>query len=121
MPFGNGTGPNGMGPMTGRGAGYCAGFSNPGYMNPAPGGGLGRGTGRGFGRGFGRGMGRGFGRGFVNMFAPGWGYGQQGPTTQPAADPKHEMRILKQQSEALKDQLDDIEQRMAELSQSDND
>ena len=52
MPGQDQTGPAGMGPMTGRGAGYCA----PGQMNNAgPGFGLGR------GRGFGRGMGRGFG------------------------------------------------------------
>ena len=37
MPFGDGTGPRGMGPMTGRGAGYCAGFSGPGFTNPLPG------------------------------------------------------------------------------------
>ncbi len=34
MPFGNGTGPQGMGPMTGRGAGYCSGFNQPGFANP---------------------------------------------------------------------------------------
>jgi len=34
MPRGNGTGPAGMGPMTGRAAGYCAGYPVPGYMNP---------------------------------------------------------------------------------------
>jgi len=51
MPRGDGTGPNGQGPMTGRGMGYCAGFEVPGFMNPV-----------GFRRGFGRGMG--FGRGF---------------------------------------------------------
>ena len=34
MPLGNGTGPMGMGPMTGRAAGYCAGYGMPGYMNP---------------------------------------------------------------------------------------
>lgn len=34
MPRGNGTGPLGMGPMTGRGAGYCAGFPAPGFTNP---------------------------------------------------------------------------------------
>jgi len=34
MPFGDGTGPRGMGPMTGRGAGYCAGFGQPGFTNP---------------------------------------------------------------------------------------
>ena len=50
MPRGDGTGPMGMGPMTGRGAGYCAGFRVPGYANPA----------RGFGYGFGRGYRRGF-------------------------------------------------------------
>ena len=30
-----------MGPMTGRAAGYCAGFGVPGYMNPVPYGGFG--------------------------------------------------------------------------------
>ena len=34
MPRGNGTGPAGMGPKTGRAAGYCAGYGMPGYMNP---------------------------------------------------------------------------------------
>ena len=40
MPAGNGTGPLGFGPMTGRAAGYCAGYPVPGYMNPIPGGGF---------------------------------------------------------------------------------
>ena len=53
MPRGDKTGPWGAGPMTGRAAGYCAGYPVPGYMNPR----------RGHGRGFGRGWGRGFGRG----------------------------------------------------------
>ena len=35
MPFGDGTGPTGMGSMTGRATGFCAGFPVPGYMNPA--------------------------------------------------------------------------------------
>ena len=62
MPGGDGTGPMGMGPMTGRAAGYCAGYPVPGYMNPIP--------------GFGRGLGRGGGRGWRNMYyatgLPGW-------------------------------------------------
>ncbi len=33
MPRGDGTGPNGMGPMSGRAAGYCAGFAQPGWTN----------------------------------------------------------------------------------------
>lgn len=49
MPAGNGTGPMGMGSMTGRGAGYCSGSAAPGYAN---GGGFGGG---GFGFGGGRG------------------------------------------------------------------
>ena len=58
MPRGDRTGPDGIGPMTGRGAGYCAGFNMPGFRNPGPrfGRGFGRGMGRVFGRGFGRGM-----------------------------------------------------------------
>ena len=33
MPRGDGTGPRGFGPMTGRAAGYCAGYSTPGFAN----------------------------------------------------------------------------------------
>ena len=46
MPRGDKTGPGGAGPMTGRAAGYCAGYSVPGYLNPVCG------HGRGFGRGW---------------------------------------------------------------------
>ncbi|HXL02849.1 MAG TPA: DUF5320 domain-containing protein, partial [Candidatus Atribacteria bacterium] len=63
MPGGDRTGPWGLGPMTGRAAGYCAGYSVPGYMNPIPG--------RGWGAGFGRGWGRGYfgrGRGWRNWY-----------------------------------------------------
>ena len=91
MPRGDGTGPAGLGPMTGRAAGFCAGYPVPGYMNPIAGRigfygpvapavgpyvatsyGYGMpygkrvgpwlGRGFGFGRGFGRGRGRGRGR-----------------------------------------------------------
>jgi hypothetical protein len=34
MPRGDRTGPAGMGPMTGRAAGYCTGNNTPGFMNP---------------------------------------------------------------------------------------
>ena len=33
MPLGDRTGPEGKGPMTGRQAGYGAGYSVPGYKN----------------------------------------------------------------------------------------
>jgi hypothetical protein len=67
MPWGDRTGPMGLGPMTGRGTGYCVGYPVPGYANPwVPGWGRGRGwwgKGRGFwGRGWGfSGWGRGRG------------------------------------------------------------
>ena len=68
MPRGDGTGPAGMGPMTGRAAGFCAGYPAPGYANPMPGRRFGYGMvsrfGWLFGRGRGWGRGRGFGRGF---------------------------------------------------------
>ena len=66
MPRGNRTGPRGDGPMTGRGAGQCAGFDRPGYASSGTGRGYGReiGYGQGRGRGFGRGQGMGYGRGF---------------------------------------------------------
>jgi len=74
MPFGDGTGPLGLGPMTGRGAGFCAGYSRPGFASMMPGYsrlyGYSFSTpawsrwGYGFGRGLGRGLGRGFGRGW---------------------------------------------------------
>ena len=51
MPGGDRTGPAGMGPMTGRAAGYCTGNSYPGFASPHPPGFSGR-------RGFSR-MGRG--------------------------------------------------------------
>ncbi len=50
MPRGDGTGPAGAGPLTGRGMGYCAG----GIPERGPGYGFGRG--RGYGYGPGRGM-----------------------------------------------------------------
>ncbi|WP_372808840.1 DUF5320 domain-containing protein [Pontiella sp.] len=43
MPKGNGTGPTGAGPMTGRGAGYCSGNNAPGWQ-VAGGGGMQRGA-----------------------------------------------------------------------------
>jgi len=69
MPFGDGTGPRGMGPMTGRGAGYCTGSGRPGFTNTMPGRGWFN-----FGRGLGRGQGRGIGRrGFSPLLSyPRW-------------------------------------------------
>ena len=55
MPRGDGTGPMGIGPMTGRGMGYCSEYKTPGYTNAGYGVGCGRKFRRAFGVfGFGR-------------------------------------------------------------------
>ena len=81
MPFGDRTGPMGLGPMTGRGAGFCAGFGTPGFASPMPGYPYHYGYARlapvwpRWGLGFGRGRGRGFGCGWRRWGPygyPGW-------------------------------------------------
>jgi len=52
MPRFDGTGPQGQGPMTGRGMGPCGQGGRP-VGGPGMGPGRGRGMGRGYGRGFG--------------------------------------------------------------------
>ena len=118
MPRGDGTGPGGLGPMTGRAAGYCAGYSVPGYMNPS-GGRLGLGFG--YGRGLGRGMGRGYGRGFWPAFPypmtpPPTAYG--GGFYQTPVEPKQEIGMLTEDAKALKEQLDSVNKRITELEKS---
>lgn len=114
MPAGDGTGPMGAGPMTGRAAGYCAGFPYPGYANPMPGrgGGWGRGMGRGMGRGFGRGWGRGYGMGGF----PQWSVAPMVPPVY-AAPPsaEQETEALKAQAQHLERSLADIRARLATL------
>jgi hypothetical protein len=77
MPGFDGTGPSGMGPMTGWGQGYCN-PSRTGYEQvPALGAGYRGATyGRGFATGFGRGFGR--GRGLARGRGPGRGLGRRG-------------------------------------------
>lgn len=108
MPGGDRTGPMGMGPRTGRGAGYCAGYNAPGYANRGPAGGFWR-------------AGRGGGRGHRNMFyatgLPYWarfGVENYGPmVTQ--ADPESELQALKQEAEYFKNMLNSIQDRMNEV------
>ncbi len=113
MPGGNGTGPAGMGPMTGRGAGYCAGYSIPGYANAVAGRGFGGGRGFGRGRGFGGG---GFGWARGGYAAPAFGAGAYGqvPFNQ-AGSPQQEVDGLKNQAKYLEDALDGIKSRIEEL------
>jgi len=103
MPRGNGTGPMGMGPMTGRGAGFCAGFAVPGYANP-------------IGYGFGFGRGRGFRRMFYATGLPRWArFGTQNANGAYFASDADEKEFLKRQAKFLENQLDDVKKRLDEL------
>jgi len=118
MPRGDGTGPGGMGPMTGRAAGYCAGYPAPGYMNPVGGRGYG-GRGRGF-RGGGFGRGRGFGWARAGYGYPAWGpavdpYEPYAGPVAPTVTAPQELDGLKGQAEYLEDALDSIKKRIEEL------
>lgn len=119
MPLGDRTGPWGLGPMTGRAAGYCAGYAVPGYMNPIPGRGLRRGGwGRGWGRGFGRG--RGWGRGFGWGPLP-WGVPYvpaYGPAYSASYRPEDEVAALRDQAKYLEEALQDIRKRIEEIEAS---
>jgi len=125
MPGGDRTGPMGMGPMTGRAAGYCSGSGMSGYTNPVPG----RGFGMGFGRGYGA-CGRGFGGGGYgrrNMYyatgLPGWmrfgGYAAPYgyPAAEGKADPETERQALSAQAEYLQKELDSIRRRLDEIGE----
>ena len=111
MPGGDGTGPLGRGSMTGRAAGFCAGYPSPGYANPS------------FGQGFGRGWGRGFGRGF-------WGRRTlwRGPLYQdpyyppfrgvfPTQNKEEEKTYLEEMVKGLEEEIKDIRARIKELSE----
>lgn len=120
MPRGDATGPMGMGPMTGRGAGYCAGFGVPGYMNKIPGRGFGMGFRR--GAGFGGRGGRGGGFGYRNRFfatgVPGWLASTGGifSVPYPETAPDMEKQLLNNQAEILQKELNAIKKRLEELN-----
>lgn len=115
MPRGDGTGPMGMGPMTGRAAGYCTGFGIPDFMNSIPG--------RGFGMGFG-GRGCGWRHRFYATGLPGWMRSGAFPSPMnPQAmsdkpDPEMEKQTLKNQFDVLQAQLDIVKKRLDDLEGS---
>jgi hypothetical protein len=133
MPGGDGTGPMGMGAMTGRRMGYCAGYSVPGFANAWP-------------AGFGRGAGIGFGRGRGNRFwarttgLPGWyragagypafgGWPVQAPSVpvqqnppvqapagfQPQVTKEQEAQMLEQEKGFLESQINSIKSELEEI------
>jgi len=115
----------GAGPMTGGARGFC----NPAGAGYAPGYGGGYGYGRGLGRGRafrggfgpGYGWGRGYGRGIgPQAFYPSWG-AAAGPAYGPlygnpsGMNPQNELQMLRDQADAIKNDLDAISKRIQEL------
>jgi len=106
MPLGDRTGPAGLGPMTGRAAGYCAGYSVPGYMNPI--------SGR--GGGFGRGWGRGFGwRRMSYPYGANYDYAAPYSAYPERIPPEQEANMLAEQAKALGNELEAVKKRIKEL------
>jgi len=106
MPGGDRTGPWGLGPRTGRGAGYCTGYNIPGYTNLE------------YGRGFGRGRGRG-------VWGRGRGFGWRGtypypasyyPETIPEPSREEEKAYLESMVKGLEQEMKMIQERLQELS-----
>ncbi len=116
MPSGDKTGPRGLGSMTGRGLGYCAGYNSPGYTKS---------SGMGFGRGWWRGRGVGYGRGFGYGRGGGWGY--RGPIYAPVYTPylsgiipkitsENQLSMLKQEKDYLETELNNIKSAVGDIS-----
>ena len=108
MPRGDGTGPMGMGPGTGWGMGYCAGYARPGYFRS-----------RGF---FGRGA------GYRNRFwatgVPGWqqagwygGFPQSAPFAGTLAE-EDEATFLRREAEDLERALKNVKDRLQEMEKN---
>ena len=91
--------------MTGRAAGYCAGYTVPGYVNPR----------RGYGRGFGRGWGRGWCRGWY-VYPPSavvqTAYPQVIPLPQ---TPEQEVTALENYHKDLVEEKADLEKEMGTI------
>jgi len=113
MPRGDRTGPAGMGSMTGRGLGYCAGNVAPGFASGS------YGRGGGFGRGFGLGSRRG-GYGYQAAYpaypppyAP-WTYGNNYPPV-PGQTTGPDLAALQSQAEQLQTMLTNVQKQMEEM------
>lgn len=113
MPCGDGTGPPwGAGAMTGRAAGYCAGYTVPGIVNPFPG------RGRMWARArFGFGPGRWWWRAAYRY--PAWpampDFPPFTPPFYPPATQQEEIEVLKGQAEYFEDALADVRKRIEEI------
>jgi len=102
MPGFNGTGPRGMGPMTGGGRGFCSPWGSGAVSRP-----------------YGRFLGRGYG---YHNWSYGYPYYGAPASVIPSASPmtrEQELDLLKDQAQTLKDQLGQIESRIEQLGSKD--
>ena len=114
MPRGDRTGPSGLGPMSGRGAGFCAGSGMPGFANGAPG----------RGSGWSSCMRRGS-RGNRNWFHRtglfGWqrgGADSYGTASGPIKTKDNEIQILKDELRGFERATEQIRSRLTELEKA---
>lgn len=124
MPRGDRTGPDGWGPRTGRGLGYCSGYDTPGFTR-----GYGRGISRGFGRGYGRGYGRGRGPGPYRFrdpapyyglrddpdYPPYYGPGEEDPPQSREIPPAEEKSYLEDTLKSLEEEIQRVKDRLKKL------
>ncbi len=124
MPAGDRTGPMGMGPRTGRSAGYCGGYRVPGYANPGPRMGMGWRRGWGAPTYSGWGGGRGWRHRYYATGAPYWARHDYAPPFEASAGyapygapptKEEEVEALRREAEWLQESLEAITARMDEL------
>lgn len=117
----DGTGPNGMGSMTGKGLGFCAGGNIPSIPNrPRMGYGRGLGGGRANRSQLGLGMRKGRGGGFK------WCWQPSGPVNPVIASiavrkqmtPTNQVEMLKQEKDYLESELTEIQKAIEGISKS---
>lgn len=117
MPRGDRTGPLGTGAMSGRAAGFCAGFQTAGYAHPAAVCGAGMRLGRGGGGWGGPAAG---GRGWrCRSWTTGrmgrMPYGGYAPAPQPL-NPELEKEFLRNRSQLLQSELEVVNKRLGEIA-----
>lgn len=106
MPGGDGTGPSGLGPRTGRAAGYCARYPVPGYMNPI------------LGRGYYHGGGRGRRNLYYATGLTGWQrYAYSYAPGVQTITKEQEIAELKNEAEYLENELKEIRKRIQEIGE----
>ena len=110
MPRRDGTGPMGLGTMTGRGLGVCSGINAVRY-----GGGYGAGSGLGLGLGSGLGLGLGLGLGSGLGCRRGFGRGFNRNINLDQAPVKTQKEMLLEQKELMQNRIDAISKQLEDL------